>query len=152
LVQGLLFIAQNLNNGNDSPALRMSSFDVLAPFKEAQEKFSWPQGSPFTNLPYDQERSLHGLLRRLLRYSYGSDRLIRRPPSKLQAIINTKLYSSVVGTTGSNEFGNFDPLKMCETLSASKAFANAKIGPLEIATLAIEMMKCLPLGTLPDLV
>ena len=59
---------------------------------------------------------------------------------------NLNLYMILVGVTGTNQFGNFDPQKMHSALSKSKVFEDSDIGTLDTLVWSMRMVEFLPIG------
>ena len=60
---------------------------------------------------------------------------------------NLNLYGILVGVTGTNRFGDFDPKEMCDALLKSKVFVkDADIGSLDTVRWSMQMMEFLPIG------
>ena len=60
---------------------------------------------------------------------------------------NFNLYKILVGVSGTNWFGNFDPKEMSNALLKSKVFNDdADIGTLDTVGWSMQMMEFLPIG------
>ena len=60
---------------------------------------------------------------------------------------NLNLYMILVGVTGTNRFGDFDPKEMYDALSKSKVFVkDTDIGTLDLVGWSLQMMEFLPIG------
>ena len=60
---------------------------------------------------------------------------------------NLNLYGSLVGVSGANWFGNFDPKQMHDALSKSKAFEeDPGIHTVDTRAWSMQMMEFLPIG------
>ncbi len=58
---------------------------------------------------------------------------------------NLNLYMILVGVTGTNRFGDFDPKEMYDALSKSKVFVK-DTGTLDLVGWSLQMMEFLPIG------
>ena len=59
---------------------------------------------------------------------------------------NLNLYMVLVGVTGTNRFGDFDPEEMYSALLKSKVFEDSDISTLDTIGWSMRMMKFLPIG------
>ena len=59
---------------------------------------------------------------------------------------NLNLYMILVGVTGTNQFGNFDPKKLYSALLKSEVFEDSDIGTLDPLRWSMRMMEFLPIG------
>lgn len=149
--QFLSFIALNLVKDYDTPSviklLQKDQDELLEAFRKDYADLL--KAAPEIS---QQTAEFHriSLRRRLLVFAGGKDDFRQRKVDpKYTADDNANFYGSLVGITGSNRFGSFDPQELCKALSRSKVFANDD-HVLDIASLTSQMMASLPIGPAPE--
>ncbi|KAG9229879.1 hypothetical protein BJ875DRAFT_521732 [Amylocarpus encephaloides] len=146
----VLLVLGSLKDHHTPSAIQLLEKDqdgVLQAFqKDPADLF---QAVPTTSQDRQTEVHLIALVRRLLILAGGpadSPRVKLDP--KYTAMENLNLYGSLVGITGSHQFGPFDSRPLHKALSESRVSANGDC-MLDIASLTCQMMASLPIGFPP---
>lgn len=152
--QYLKFLGLNsLRNYDSCEALELlakDQADLLQPFQKCHT-------DPFKALsePKAPNKTLHGseiqmisLVRAVLELAGGMVDCRQHALDQEYAISdNFNLYKILVGVSGTNGFGNFDPKEMYNALLESKVFIDdADIGTLDTVGWSMQMMEYLPIG------
>jgi hypothetical protein len=131
LAQDLVFLGLNLLENYNTPAaielLGKSQDELLfGAFRKPHKTLS---GTNFTD---DEIRQIISLVRCLLEYAGGRKDFRQHRVFQFKANVNTKIYGSFIGITGSNPSREFDPQKMLSALASSELFNDEDIRALDM--------------------
>jgi hypothetical protein len=126
LAQNLVFLLLNLeanHTSEDAQTLLTSTQDELLDGLESGLRIPVPQ-----KRPGGDESQITSLFRVLLELSGGKQDLLQHNfAEEYTANENSDLYASVFGIARTNNFGEFDPVKMCRTIIKSPVFSGEEM-------------------------
>ena len=148
-----MFLGLNRQQNYDSyealELLAKDQADLLQPFEKCHTdpfKTLSERKAPIKTL-YGSELQMISLVRLLFELSGGIVECRQHTLDQEYTISdNLNLYIILVGVTGTNRFGEFDPKEMYSALLKSKVFEDSDISTLDTVGWSMRMMEFLPIG------
>lgn len=149
-----MFLGLNRQRSYDShealELLAKDEADLLQPFQKCRTdpfKTLSERKAPIKTL-HGSELQMISLVRSLFELSGGIVDCRQHAFDQEYTISdNLNLYMILVGVTGTNRFGDFDPKEMYNALLKSKAFVkDSDIGTLDTVGWSMQMIEFLPIG------
>lgn len=150
----MVFLGLNRQRSYDSHEalglLAKDQADLLQPFQKCHtDPFKTLSDEPqaHTKMLHGSELQMISLVRGLFELSGGIVDCRQHALDQEYTINdNLNLYMILIGVTGTNRFGDFDPKEMCNALLKSKVFVDSDIGTLDTVGWSMRMMDFLPIG------